>query len=180
MKTMLLLLTACLCLPLPAARADTQPLPPEQVYRPEVHARNGVIMAHWDILPGYYLYKDKFQFTSHSPGITLGAPQFPAGETHTDPYFGTQTIYRNGVTVGIPYSGSGPLQLEVGYQGCADMGFCYPPQSRQFNLTLAQRPPRVSPAATPLCTHRTWRHWWAAAATTVSRRLIRCFNSWPG
>ena len=137
MKTMLLLLTACLWLPLPAVHADTQPLPPEQVYRPQLHAQNGVIMAHWDILPGYYLYRDKFQFTSHSPGITLGTPQFPAGETHTDPYFGTQVIYRNGVTVGIPYSGSGPLQLEAGYQGCADMGFCYPPQSRQFNLTLA-------------------------------------------
>ncbi len=131
-------------LPLTAVHADSQPLPPEQVNRLQVHGQNGMLMAQWDILSGYYLYKNKFQFTSHSPGITLGVPQFPKGESHTDQYFGTQEIYRNGVTVGIPYSGSGPLQLEVTYQGCADMGFCYPPQTQQLSLTLAASEPAVA------------------------------------
>jgi len=137
MKKFIVLMFIFLSVPLSSLRADTQPLPPEQVYRLQVQPQNGVLMAHWDILPGYYLYKDKFQFISHTSGIVLGAPQFPSGEQHSDPYFGTQEIYRNGVTVSIPYSGTGPLQLEVKYQGCADMGFCYPPQSQQFNLTLA-------------------------------------------
>ena len=138
MNKFLLLLSALLCVPPLPARADTQPLPPDQVYRLQVQPRNGVLMAHWDILPGYYLYKDKFQFINHTSGIVLSAPQFPSGEQHSDPYFGSQEIYRNGVTASIPYSGTGPLQLEVKYQGCADMGFCYPPQSQQFNLTLAE------------------------------------------
>ncbi|MGA9854583.1 MAG: protein-disulfide reductase DsbD [Gammaproteobacteria bacterium] len=138
MKKFLLLLIALLCVPQLPARGDTQPLPPGQVYRLQVQPRNGVLMAHWDILPGYYLYKNKFQFISHTSGIVLGSPQFPSGEQHSDPYFGTQEIYRNGVTASIPYTGSGPLQLEVKYQGCADMGFCYPPQSQLFNLTLAE------------------------------------------
>ncbi|MGA9851968.1 MAG: protein-disulfide reductase DsbD [Gammaproteobacteria bacterium] len=123
---------------LPAlAGADNQPLPPDQVYRLQVQPQNGVLMAHWDILPGYYLYKNKFQFISDTPGITLSTAQFPTGEMHHDQFFGSQEIYRNGVTASIPYSGSGPLLLEVVYQGCADFGFCYPPQKKQFKLTLA-------------------------------------------
>lgn len=137
MKNLTLFLFACLSL-LPAwVHADNQPLPPEQVYRLQVQPQNGMLMAHWDILPGYYLYKNKFQFISHSPGITLAAPHFPAGEIHRDPFFGAQEIYREGVTASVPYSGSGPLLLEVVYQGCADLGFCYPPQKKQFNLRLA-------------------------------------------
>lgn len=133
---------------LPAlVQADWQPLPPDQVYRLQVQPQQGALLAHWDILPGYYLYKNKFQFISKTPGVTLDGAQFPAGDTHTDQYFGTQEIYRGGVTARIPYAGSGPLTLEVIYQGCADKGFCYPPQTKQFNLTLASvaAPPAVHP-----------------------------------
>ncbi|MGB9429658.1 MAG: protein-disulfide reductase DsbD [Gammaproteobacteria bacterium] len=136
MKRLTLLLSLLALLPA-LVRADNQPLPPDQVYRLQVQPQNGVLMAHWDILPGYYLYKNKFQFISQSPGIVLDAAQFPAGENHHDQFFGDQEIYRNGVTASIPYTGSGPLALTVIYQGCADFGFCYPPQTRQFNLTLA-------------------------------------------
>ena len=123
---------------LPAlARADQQPLPPDQVYRLQVQPQKGTILAHWDILSGYYLYKGKFQFISHTPGITLGAPRLPAGEQQHDGFFGDQEIYRNGVTAMLPYSGAGKLDLEVVYQGCADIGFCYPPQKKYFALTLA-------------------------------------------
>ena len=136
MKKLLLLFGILSLLPA-LARADWQPLPPDQVYRLQVQPQNGTLMAHWDILPGYYLYKNKFQFVSHTPSVTLSAAQFPAGETHTDQFFGTQEIYRGGVTASVPYNGQGPLILDVIYQGCADKGFCYPPQTKQFKLTLA-------------------------------------------
>jgi thiol:disulfide interchange protein DsbD len=133
-----LLLPLGLLAMLPAlAYADWQPLPPDQAYRLQVQPQSGSLLAHWDIQPGYYLYKNKFRFISHTPGVTLNPAQFPAGETHTDQFFGTQEIYRGGVTASIPYTGSGPVALEVIYQGCADHGFCYPPQTKQFNLTLA-------------------------------------------
>lgn len=126
---------------LPAlAQAAWQPAPPDQAYRLQVQPQNGTLMAHWDILPGYYLYRNKFQFISRTPGVTLASAQFPAGETHTDSFFGTQEIYRGGVTASIPYAGSGTLALEVIYQGCADQGFCYPPQTKNFNLTVAAAP----------------------------------------
>jgi thioredoxin:protein disulfide reductase len=146
-KFLLLSIVLCWVPPL-GVHADNQPLPPGQVYRLQVHPQNGVLMAHWDILPGYYLYKDKFRFISHTPGITLGTAQFPTGEQHRDQYFGAQEVFRNGVTASIPYSGSGRLQLEVGYQGCADIGFCYPPQQQQFNLMLTAAGTPQAPAST--------------------------------
>ncbi len=140
MKKFALLLGLLALLPT-LVRADNQPLPPDQVYRLQVQPKNGVLMAHWDILPGYYLYKNKFQFISHTSGVTLDAAQFPVGEMHHDQFFGSQEIFRNGVTASIPYNGSGPLLLDVVYQGCADLGFCYPPQTKQFKLTLATATP---------------------------------------
>lgn len=120
------------------ARAGQQPLPPDQVFRAAVHAQGGMITAHWDILPDYYLYRDRFKFISHTPGITLGEPQFPPGEKVHDKFFGDEVIYHHGVTVEIPYTGSGKLDLETVYQGCNEtIGFCYPPQRKHFNLTLA-------------------------------------------
>jgi thiol:disulfide interchange protein DsbD len=126
---------------LPAlACADWQPLRPDQAYRLQVQPQNGALLAHWDIHSGYYLYRNKFQFISKTPGVALGRPQFPAGETHTDQFFGSQVIYRGGVTASVPYSGAGAMVLEVIYQGCADHGFCYPPQTKTFSLTLAAAP----------------------------------------
>ena len=140
----ILLLVASLFVYAPAAYADQEPLPPDQVYKLTATAAPGAITVHWDILKGYYLYKDKFRFTSHITGIKLGAAQFPAGETKTDPFFGKQEIYHQGVTATLPYSGEGKLDLEIVYQGCAEIGFCYPPQHKIVSLMLTS-----GPTATP-------------------------------
>jgi thiol:disulfide interchange protein DsbD len=112
-------------------------LPPDQVYKLTTTAAPGSISVHWDILPGYYLYKDKFRFTSHVTGIKLGVAELPTGEFKTDPYFGKQEIYHKGVTATLPYTGEGKLDLEIVYQGCNEVvGFCYPPQHKDINLSL--------------------------------------------
>ncbi|HET7921487.1 MAG TPA: protein-disulfide reductase DsbD [Gammaproteobacteria bacterium] len=137
MKQLFLLLLLAL-VPTLSVAAPAQPLPPDQVYRAQAHASEGIIQLHWDILPDYYLYRDKFRFVSHSPGITLGTPQFPEGERIHDKFFGDEVIYRHGVTLAVPYTGSGALDLEAVYQGCNEViGFCYPPQHKRFALTLA-------------------------------------------
>ena len=135
MKKLLLLLTLTL-FPL-LALADIQPLPPDQVYQVSATATTpGSISVHWDILPGYYLYKNKFQFVSHVTGVKLGTPDFPPGEIKTDPYFGKQEIYTKAVTATVPYTGVGKLDLELIYQGCFEKGFCYPPQHKHVSVML--------------------------------------------
>ena len=142
----LLLLTLLALSPLVRA-ADTEPLPPDQVYKLTATAEAGTVTVHWDILKGYYLYKDKFRFVSQVTGIKLGKPQFPAGEIHSDPYFGKQEIYHKGVSVILPVTGVGKLDLDVTYQGCAEAGFCYPPQRKHVSLMLASAAAPMAPTA---------------------------------
>src|SRR5471032_1881615 len=59
-------------------------------------------------------------------------PALPQGEAHSDEFFGEQQVYRQGLEVKIPAGATG--QVKLGWQGCADAGLCYPPQSITVDL----------------------------------------------
>ncbi|MDT9647048.1 protein-disulfide reductase DsbD domain-containing protein, partial [Pseudomonas sp. JV245A] len=42
------------------------------------------------------------------------------------------TVYRQGLEVKLPAAASGKVKL--GWQGCADAGLCYPPQTLEVDL----------------------------------------------
>ena len=111
-------------------------LPVEEAFVPGVTVDDGELNVRWRIADGYYLYKHalKFELPGNS-SATLGEPQIPAGEKHVDEFFGEVETYRQQLTVTLPVSG-GPLPqaIEVVYQGCADAGLCYPPQTRLLDL----------------------------------------------
>ncbi|MGF1615454.1 MAG: protein-disulfide reductase DsbD [Gammaproteobacteria bacterium] len=95
----------------------------------------------WTIADGYYLYRDKFQFVlMDRAGVELGDIEIPAGQVERDKFFGTVEVLRHAVQATIGLQRSEPaataLVLEVGYQGCADAGLCYPPTTKRvaFNL----------------------------------------------
>ncbi|MBS3803431.1 MAG: protein-disulfide reductase DsbD [Oleiphilaceae bacterium] len=94
---------------------------------------NGVVLK-WDITPEHYLYKERFSLESKTPGVTLGEPAFSAtGTTTEDEYFGRVTVFYDPVQAEVPISlpaGVDEAELTVTYQGCANAGLCYPPQSR--------------------------------------------------
>jgi thiol:disulfide interchange protein DsbD len=114
---------------LPALAADDF-LPAAAAYRPQVSMANGQLLVRYEVAPGYYLYRSKLGFQSTTPGVTVGAPEFPVGLDHEDEYFGKQVIYRNTFAVAMPVSFDGPprdFELQLKLQGCADAGLCYPP-----------------------------------------------------
>ncbi len=121
-------------------------LPVEQAYRLTVEAEKAdIARVSWDIADGYYLYRDKIAFASKTPGIRLGDPMLPAGQTERDERSGALEIYRGHVDVTVPLlkatSDVGMLALEIKSQGCADAGACYPPQKRTVNLALPASEP---------------------------------------
>jgi len=125
---------------------DEEPLEPEQAFALTVTAVNAdTIQARWDIAEGYYLYRSKFTFSSDTPKITLGEPQFPAGKIKHDEFFGDVEIYRGSVTVTIPLQRTAgapaSLSLTATSQGCADIGICYPPQHQQREVLLPEQAP---------------------------------------
>ncbi len=116
---------------------DDELLPPDEAFSFSASAGpDGRIRAQWKIADGYYLYKDKFSFSAGDTA-TLGEIAFPPAKVKQDEFFGKVATYRNKVAFDIPVSGvSGPVSFTVGYQGCADIGVCYPPQTRSISLAL--------------------------------------------
>ena len=116
-------------------------LPPDVAFRLAASAAGpDRVQLSWAIAPGYYLYQARLKFATASPGITLGKPELPAGDTKNDEYFGKQIVYHNGLVAQLRVAraaGAGnSLALAVTYQGCAEAGLCYPPITKQFTLAL--------------------------------------------
>ena len=122
-----------------AARSDNF-LPPDVAFRLAATAESpDRVRLSWAIVPGYYLYQTRLKFATTSPGMTLGAAELPSGDTKNDEYFGKQIVYHAGLIAHLPVAhsaGATALALSVTYQGCAEAGLCYPPITKQFNLTL--------------------------------------------
>ncbi|MFO1394553.1 MAG: protein-disulfide reductase DsbD [Steroidobacteraceae bacterium] len=114
-----------------AIGAEPDILPARDAYRYTVSMAEGDLVVRYDIATGYYLYRDRLGFVSLTPGVTIGAPAFPAGDDHEDDYFGHQVIYRGPVTIpaNVTFDGAPrDFDVELRLQGCADAGLCYPPQ----------------------------------------------------
>jgi len=84
-----------------------------------------------EIQPGYYLYQHAFKLT---PASALTRPiDYPPAESHVDEFFGESQVYRNYVE--LTYSlNAGVNEVTFHYQGCADAGLCYPPETRTIGV----------------------------------------------
>ncbi|WP_249679086.1 protein-disulfide reductase DsbD [Pseudomonas abieticivorans] len=103
---------------------------------------SGEQRLHWDIAPGYYLYKNRLLFGE------LPADQHPAlpeGIAHHDEFFGEQPVYRDSLELTLPATARG--QVKLSWQGCADAGLCYPPQTQVIDLGGAAVAPQASDQA---------------------------------
>jgi thiol:disulfide interchange protein DsbD len=83
---------------------------------------------------GYYLYRHRFQFRADPADVGLGAAQLPDGEKKHDEYFGDVEVYHGILDVELPRTNQRPFTLAVTYQGCADKGLCYPPETERLNI----------------------------------------------
>ncbi|WP_369988276.1 protein-disulfide reductase DsbD [Pseudomonas xanthosomatis] len=83
---------------------------------------------------GYYLYRHRFQFHTEPADIKLGTPNIPQGEPKHDEFFGDVEVYHGVVDIDLPRNDPRAFTLLVGYQGCADKGLCYPPQTERLSI----------------------------------------------
>ncbi|WP_397443344.1 protein-disulfide reductase DsbD [Pseudomonas chlororaphis] len=100
---------------------------------------------------GYYLYRHRFQFRAEPADITLGAAQLPKGEQKHDEFFGDVEVYHGIVDVELPRTGADQraFTLAVTYQGCADKGLCYPPETERLQIDGAASSANASSAGSP-------------------------------
>jgi thiol:disulfide interchange protein DsbD len=85
---------------------------------------------------GYYLYRHRFQFRTEPADIALGTALIPPGEAKHDEFFGDVEVYHGILDIDIPRPATEqrPFTLLVGYQGCADKGLCYPPETARLSI----------------------------------------------
>ncbi len=94
--------------------------------------QNDHLTLEWAIKPGYYLYQHQFKITGQN--VTIKA-DIPPGTPHHDEYFGDVFIYKEPLTIDVALSSAGEnASVTVIYQGCAEAGFCYPPEQRVVTL----------------------------------------------
>ncbi|UMX80005.1 hypothetical protein MJ575_02840 [Klebsiella pneumoniae] len=82
----------------------------------------------WQIKDGYYLYRQQFTFSA--AGATIDETGAAGGEWHEDEFYGKSEIFRQRLpTVPGDVKEAGQVVTTVIGQGCADAGFCYPPET---------------------------------------------------
>ena len=95
-------------------------------------ADDGALLAYWDMPEGYYLYRHRFDFSMREGDVaTLGPPEIPPGKPKVDEFFGAVEVYYQRVEIRVPIiHAEGMFEVGVSYQGCAEAGLCYPPETR--------------------------------------------------
>ncbi|WP_417780821.1 protein-disulfide reductase DsbD [Stutzerimonas xanthomarina] len=111
---------------------------------------------------GYYLYRHQFKFKTNTSGVVIGETKLPAGEQKTDDYFGEVEVYYGVLDVELPIRNpqNQPVTLQVTYQGCADKGLCYPPETESFDIggtPIAASAATDSSSAPDTTTGLSWR-----------------------
>lgn len=115
-------------------------LPVDTAFRIGANLGRDPVTVFWQLEPGYYLYRHRLRFELRNAGdATLPPVDIPDGLQKTDEYFGDVEVYYGDLQVPVELPADLPegASLEVGYQGCADAGLCYPPERRYLALTGA-------------------------------------------
>lgn len=115
-------------------------LPVEEAFQLEAKAvSRSLIEFRFRVAPGYYLYRDRTQVKAVSAGFKTNPLDFPPGEVKDDPNFGRMVVYHRDFTAkltGAAADDASAITFEVRYQGCADIGICYPPQKTLLEVDL--------------------------------------------
>ena len=97
----------------------------DEAFRFGSYMEGSSIKMFWQVMPGYFLYRDKVEVLKD--GKAQGIP-LPQGILRQDKVFG-EVMVLDGL-IEFQTSLCPGQVLEVRYQGCAEQGYCYPPQKK--------------------------------------------------
>ncbi|MGE0972251.1 protein-disulfide reductase DsbD [Klebsiella sp. WOUb02] len=111
-------------------------VPADQAFAFDFQQSQHEINLTWQIKEGYYLYRKQIKLSAADAAFI--EPSLPSGEWHDDEFYGKSEIYRQRLSVPVTLTQAAKgATLTVTWQGCADAGFCYPPESKVVPLSAA-------------------------------------------
>ena len=123
-----------------ALRQQSEFLPVREAYQLDgAVTSDGQLRLYWRIAEGYYLYQHAFKVVAQGAELreTL-LLDFPPAIAKTDEFFGDVSVYYAEVDLRTSLAEGGESQtLAVTYQGCADAGLCYPPETEHLRVNVA-------------------------------------------
>ncbi|HDC4530485.1 TPA: protein-disulfide reductase DsbD [Enterobacter asburiae] len=120
-------------------------IPADQAFVFDFQQNQHDLTLTWEVKEGYYLYRKQVSITPARANVA--ALQLPAGEWHEDEFYGKSEIYRQRLSVPVTVNQADKgATLTVTYQGCADAGFCYPPETKVVPLSEVKASAAVTPA----------------------------------
>ena len=147
----LLLLLVTLASPIQALD-ESDLLPIDEAFQVSAQALDAQsVEIHWQITEGYYLYRHRISVLADGEGV-VGELSLPQGEAKHDEFFGDVKTYRDSLTArldGVTGDAKGQLRLKVRYQGCGDVGICYPPHQSILEVSLPQTTTSDAPQGLP-------------------------------
>ena len=114
---------------------QTEFLPVDEAYQLSViGVSEQQALLQWLIASDYYLYRHAFDAKARTTAgdieLTLAIPD---GLAKTDEFFGDVEVYYGAVDASIQLAETAELiEIAITYQGCADAGLCYPPETKTF------------------------------------------------
>ncbi|QIT30873.1 protein-disulfide reductase DsbD [Raoultella terrigena] len=111
-------------------------VPADQAFAFDFQQSQHEVNLTWQIKEGYYLYRKQIKLSAADAAFL--EPSLPSGEWHDDEFYGKSEIYRQRLTVPVTLNRAAKgATLTVTWQGCADAGFCYPPETKVVPLSAA-------------------------------------------
>jgi thiol:disulfide interchange protein len=116
------------------------PLPVDTAFPLLASIEKGKILLRVDVLPGHYVYRDRFEFTRDGetpyPLEKFKQSSDAVAKLKSDPHFGDVKVFDTPVTLTVGQTTRAKTKLTVTYQGCSEIaGVCYPPTRRTFELS---------------------------------------------
>lgn len=121
----------------------------DQAFAFDFSQQGNTLNLSWQVKPGYYLYRQQISITADN--ATLGEWSMPQGKAHEDEFYGKTEIYPQSLSLALPIrQANTAATVNVTYQGCAEAGFCYPPETRSvpLNAVAQNSAPPAAPAIT--------------------------------
>ncbi|WP_457808182.1 protein-disulfide reductase DsbD [Kushneria sp. EE4] len=128
-------------------------LPVDQAFTYRAWREGNTIKVGFASADAYYLYRHRFGLHIEREDIALESVEIPRGEAIHDEFLGDVEVFHHPLVITATLTGSvsndASIPLRVDFQGCAEAGLCYSPETRHLQAAPGNTPERFIDAQMP-------------------------------